>query len=334
MTEAAQTTETASTGPFTPEIIAEVFGPDAVQTAETEAKPAPVEAPAEAEPKEKPVSDRIAAAMRAEKKAAEDRAANERRKKELEEREGKLSPRESDLELFEKDPAAFVAKKNWTPAQVADFLDKLAGNVQPEALTEKKLSAQEQRIADLEAKLAAKEKAEEERVQTTQQRQIEAEAGKGFIDHIVSTVDKYPHLTEVYANDAEVVAAGFAVLTEVIGRSADGKPVTRVQAFEAKHGRGPTDQELAEHLDAVAKAKIEARSTASWRKGTAANQAGQAASGESKEVPPVNGTSPRTLSRADTSTRAAAPRPSGGELSQEEKDAQSIAILEKAMRKG
>jgi hypothetical protein len=328
MTDAAQTTTTTETGPFTPEIVADVFGPEAAEAQAEALKGAPP-AP-ESEPKEKPVSDRIAAALKAEKRAADLRAENERKQKDLDAREAAMKPTAEEIALFQEDPAAFIAKKGWTEKQVASFLDKLAGTYKPEAVADKKLTTLEQELAEVKAKLAAKEKAEEDARKSVQQRQIEAEAGKSFVEHIVSDVAKYPHLTEVYANDDEVIAAGFAVLTQIIGNDADGKPVTRVQAFMSQHGRGPTDQELAEHLDSVAKAKIEARTKASWRKGNAANQAGQAASGESK-VPPVNGTSPRTLSRADTSTRAAAPRKT--EWSQEQADEQSLAILQKAMKR-
>jgi hypothetical protein len=332
MTDAAQTTTTAeapSAGSFSAEEIADVFGPAAVPEAPApEAKEVP--AAAESEPKDKGVSDRIAAAMKAEKRAAELRAKNERKEKELGEREAALKPTAEEIALFQDDPAAFIAKKGWTEKQVASFLDKLAGTYKPEAVAEKKLTTLEQELADVKAKLAAKEQAEEAAKLTAQQRHAESEAGKAFIGHIVSDVQKYPHLTEVYANDAEVVAAGFEVLTQIVGKDAEGKPVTRVQAFMAQHGRGPTDQELAEHLDAVAKAKIEARSKASWRQGSAANQAGQAASGESK-VPQAKGTSPRTISRADTSIRAAAPRSAA--WSQEQADEESLRILERAMKR-
>lgn len=329
MTDAAKTT-TAEASPFSPEAIAEVFGDSATPTESpaTEAKEAPPAA--ESEPKEKPVSDRIAAALKAEKRAAELRAENERKQKDLDAREAAMKPTAEEITLFQEDPAAFIAKKGWTEKQVASFLDKLAGTYKPEAVADKKLTTLEQELAEVKAKLAAKEKAEEDAKKSVQQRQIEAEAGKSFIEHIVSDVAKYPHLTEVYANDDEVVAAGFAVLTQIIGNDAEGKPVTRVQAFRAQHGRGPTDQELAEHLDSVAKAKIEARSKASWRQGSAANQAGQAASGESK-VPQAKGTSPRTISRADTSIRAAAPRSAA--WSQEQADEESLRILERAMKR-
>ena len=324
----AAATETIA-GPFTSEMIVDTFGPDAVMPeSASAAESAPKDEPAKEEPK---VSDRIAAAMKAEKRAQQERENLRLKEKEISDRESALKPTAEDIRLFEEDPAKFIAKKGWTQKQVGEFLDKLAGNVQPEAVNEKKLTEQDQRIKELEDKLAAKEHAEESAKLSAQHQQAQEEAGKVFIEHIVSAVDKYPHLTEVYANDAEVVAAGFAVLTQIIGRDRDGKPVSRVQAFEAQHGRGPTDQELAEHLDSLAKAKIEARTTASWRKGVTTNQARQAASGESKEVPPVKGTSPRTLSRADTSQRAAAPR--NADWSQEKADEESLAIFSKAMKR-
>lgn len=329
MTDVAQNPAPTDTTAFTPEVIAEVFGDQAppAEASTPEAKGPPPAA--EPEPKESGVSDRIAAALKAEKKAAELRAKNERKEKELGEREAALKPTVDDVALFQEDPAAFIAKKGWSQKQVGEFLDKLAGTYKPEAVADKKLTTLEQELADVKARLAAKERAEETAKLTVQQRQAEAEAGKAFIGHIVSDVAKYPHLTEVFANDAEVVAAGFEVLTQIIGKDAEGKPVTRVQAFTAQHGRAPTDQELAEHLDAVAKAKIEARSKASWRQGSAANKAGQAASGETK-VPQANGTSPRTLSRADTSIRAAAPR--SASWSQEQADEESLRILERSMK--
>lgn len=331
MTDATATTSS----PFTPELIASVFN-DGTPPEETpdvtpeQADPEPAKAdgetaaPAEA-PKDKSVAERLAAALKAEKKAAELRAKNEAKARELEAREKTITPRESDAELFARDPAEYIAKKGWGQKEIAAFLDKLAGTYKPEAESEKKLTSVEQKVQELEARLAEKEALERARSLTVAQQ----EAGKGFVQHIASAADKYLHLTEYYS-DEEAVQAGFAVLNEVIGQDAEGKPVTRVRAFEAQHGRTPTDEELAEHLDAIAKAKLEARAKSSWRKGAATNQVSQA-NGEASAVPPAKGTSPRTLSRADTSERAAAPRQTG--WTQELADQKSLEILARGMKR-
>lgn len=342
---ATTTTPTPAAEPsvFSPDVIAEVFGPqdapanpanDVAKSAHEPAKAdekKPLDAPAEG-PKDK-VSDRITAALRAEKRAEQQRVELAAKKRELDDREAQLKPTAEDIRLFEEDPAAFVAKKGWNKQQVASFLDKLAGNVQPEAVADKKLTEQERRIADLEAKLAAEEASKK----TVAQRAHEEAAGKAFVQHIAGASEKYPYLVKEFT-ESEAVTVAFEALSQVIGRTPEGKPVTRLQAFIAQHGEGPSDEVIAEHINSIAQQRIEHRAKASWGKaGEVPAKPGQGAPiGDQSSAPQVTGASPRTLSRADQGSRAAAPRTKGNVWTHEDQaaaDEESMRILAAAGRK-
>lgn len=311
---------------FSPEQIAEVFGGEPSAPAEAavqEAKPSP-------SPEEKPapdtkVAERIAAATRAERKA-------EQRRLELESRAKEIEARDAEIKLFEQDPTAFIAKKGWGQKEIATFLEKLAGQHTPEAEADRKLSANEQRLKELEEKLAAKEAAEQDAAQAAQIQAAEKSAAEAFIADVTANAEKYPHLTQEFS-ESEAAQQALLGLRAVVRRDADGTPVTRVQAFIAKHGRAPTHDEIAEYLDGIAKTRIEARASASWgRKDKAANEGSKPTLGQQDSTPPVKGSSPRTLSRADTSQRAAAPITEA--WSQAKADEESLRIFERAMRKG
>lgn len=316
--------------PYTPEMIAETFGePEPVADSEAKVDAPVAEAPKPDAPKEKSVSERITSAKRMQMRVEAQRAETAREKASVAAERAAIAAEKEEIRLFEQDPAAFTAKKGWTAKQHAEFLEKYAGTHKPEAIADRKLSAQEQRIADLEAKLAAKEQTEAQASLTAQQQH----AGKVFVEDIAKDAALYPHLTQEY-DEAGAVRAAFGVLNEVLGKDRDGNEVTRLEAFRRAHGRGPTHNEIAEHLDALAKAKIEARNNSAWRKqGDAPTSGSQPSLGESKSVPPViKGTSPRSLSRADASQRAAPPRDT--KWSQEAADAESLRVFEKMMAKG
>lgn len=327
----------ASNG-FSADVIAEVFGPvdDATAVTETSVETTEADKAATEEPKAPGVSGRIVAAKRAEQRAAAQRTESESRKRQLDEQKATQDAREAELKLIEEDPAKYFELKKLGPKAIADHLERLAGTFKPEAVADKKISEQDQRIKDLEEKLAAKETAERTAHQTAAQRHAEAEAGKAFIADVAASADKYVYLTQEFTEE-QAVATAFAELNTVLGKDAAGNPVTRLQAYIAQHGEPPSHEIIAEHLNSIAQQRIEARSKASWRKaGDAPDTAGQASHGDLKIVPPVKGTSPRTLSARDTSQRAAAPRTKGNVWTAEdqaEADEASMRILAGAYRK-
>ena len=332
MSETATATETPSAaGPFTAEMITDTFGADAIipdGTATAAPEPAKSEpAPETVEPR---VAERIAANKRAEIRAAREREELASHRATLAEQKAAQDKREAELKLIEDDPAKYFELKKLGTKAIADHLEKLAGTYTPEAQADKKLSAVEQELADIKAKLAAKENAEREQTLTVQQREAEQAAGAAWLADVSASVDKYPHLTKEW-NEQEAVHVAFAELRRVVGHDAQGRPVTRVAAFERDNGRAPTHDEIAEYLDGVAKARIEARGKASWGKTVSAPNGSQPATGEQKSAPTVMGSSPRTLSTRDTSQRAAAPR--SIEWSQERADEESLRILMKAQKR-
>lgn len=326
MTEAA----TAEKHAFTPEMISEVFaepGATVEPVKQEPAKPAPEET-AETNSDDDKVASRIVAAKRVEAKIAQQREDVKRREAEIAAREKAAAEREAEQKLLEEDPIAYFAKKGWGEKEYAAHLERLAGTAKPEAIVEKKLTEQEQRVKALEDQLAV-ERARSEKVE---QSVADRQAGEAFVADVTANADKYPHLTQEFS-ETEAVQIAFAELRKVIGTTPDGKPVRRIDAFVRDNGRGPTHDEIAEYVDGLAKARIEARSKATWRKSgeSAPTPAGKPSLGDHSSTPPAKGSSPRTLSRADTSQRPAAPR---GGWSQEFADEESIRILEAAKRKG
>lgn len=347
MSEATSTTTTTTPAapppaPTLEQAVLDVFGPpDAVTTpAETVTtavdgaeKPA-AEAASDGAATDKPdpqqerVGARLAAAKRAELRASREREDLRAQRDSQEKRDADLKAREAEVRLLEDDPVKYFEIKKRGPRAIAEHLEKLAGTYKPEAIEAKKLTDVEERIATLEAEIKRRDEAEQVRVRTEQQTVAEREAGTAFIAHVGGAADKYPHLTQEFS-ESEAVTLAFTELTKVIRRDAEGRPVTRVQAYVAEHGEPPDNDVIAEHLDAIAKARIEARAKSGWRKPGEAAESASKANGQQREVPPAKGTSPRTLTSRDASTRASAPKP----WSQEAADEESVRILEAAFRK-
>jgi hypothetical protein len=340
--ETTQVQETQVPGPAaTPEAelaaaIEQVFGPQdrpAQVEPEKPTEPAATEPAKEleqaAEPPKDPaqerVAARIAAAKRAELKAAQDRAELRRTQEQIDARQRELDAREAKIRLIEEDPVRFFEEYKADPEA---FLKKLAGISAPEAVVEK-------RVATLEEELR-KEREQRQRIETEAARREEAakvEAGwkaasAEFVDHVAAKADAYPHLVEEFT-DEEAVHEAYRSLAEVVGRDAQGQPITRAQAYYAQHGEYPDNDVIAEYLNERAKARIDARAKSAWRK------RGEAAApvpsqgrtlGDPNPVPPVKGTSPRTLTSRAASEKASPPKG----WTQEAADEESLRILNEA----
>ena len=334
MTEAVQTTEAAPAAPVGPtleEAVVSVFGPQdepvAAEPAKEEATAEPAnDAPAE-EPKADKVGARIAAAKRAEQKAERERIEIRQAREQQERRNAELDAREKRLRLIEDDPVKFFEEFKADPKT---FLDKLAGEYKPENVVTKKLSAVEEELQRVKTELAQRDVATRQAQARAQADSAWKDASASFIAHVGEQADKYPSLTEAFTED-QATEKAFSVLTEVVGRDRDGSPITRTEAYRRQFGEYPDHDVVAEYLETLAKQELEARSKSAWRKrGESAEPASKAAlNGDSRSVPMVKGTSPRTLSSRDTNQRASAPKP----WSQEAADEESIRILEAAFRK-
>lgn len=330
MTDTA-TTESTPVAPTLEQVAAEVWGSDA-STSPAAGEPEKLDGSVEVkapespkDPKDERVGSRIAAAKKAEQRAERERIEIRQQKEAQERRQTELDAREKTLRLIEEDPVRFFEVAKVDPKK---FLDKLAGDYKPENLTNKEL-------ADLRAEVTQLREQATQRDQATQQAQARAqadgawkEASASFVAHVGEQAEKYPHLTEEFTED-QATEKAYEVLTETVGRDAQGRPISRAEAYRRQYGEYPDHDVVAEYLDALAKQSIESRSKSAWRKrGDGAAPAGQA-HGETKPVPPVKGTSPRTLTSRDASQRSAAPKP----WSQEAADEESIRILEAAFRK-
>lgn len=337
----APTETTTPAAPSLEAVAAQVWGSETSETApsaETESKDAAATELAEGaasggesaedKPKaEKTTAGRIAAAKKAEARVERERAEIRAQRAEIDRLKADHDQREKKLKLIEEDPVRFFEEYKADPKA---FLERLANVQKPEAVQERKVTAVEEELKALREEITRRDRETENRRALEQQVALEREAGSAFVAYVGEAADKYPHLTQEFTED-EAVQTAFAVLNEVVGRDREGKPVTRVAAYHAEHGVFPDHDVIAEHLEMVAKDRIERRAKSAWRKQGDAPQASQAnPNGESMRAPSAKGTGPRTLSRADTSQRAAAPRVA---WSQEAADEESIRILEAAFRK-
>lgn len=339
MSDAA--TQSVETTPASPaaipaDVVESVFGPqekppvDPANTNDREAantndEPAK-ETPAE-EPKLDKVGQRLAAAKRAEQKAERERMELRQAREQHEKRQAELDAREKKLRLIEEDPVKFFEEFKADPKT---FLDKLAGDYKPENVATKKLTAVEEELQRLKAEIAQRDEAARQSQSRAQANDAWKQASAAFIEHVGAQADRYPNLTNEMSEE-QATELAYSVLTQVVGRDPDGTPVTRSEAYRREHGEYPDHDVVAEYLDSIAKQRVEARQKSAWRKqGESADLASKATpNGDSKVVPTVKGTSPRTLSSRDTNQRAAAPKP----WSQEAADEESIRILEAALRK-
>lgn len=331
MTQAAQVVETppvaapiaAPAEPSLEELAAALFKPEEsaqVHDAEVVEEIPPVE-----EPKPDRVGARIAAAKRAEQRAEQQRLQMQAENRRIADANAQLDAREKRIKLIEDDPVRFFEEFKSDPKT---FLEKLAGEHKPENVASKKLSAVEQELKDLKDQLANRDAAA---VQAQNEGAWKVACDR-FISHVGEQAEKYPHLTNEFTED-QATQLAHSVLTEVVGRDAGGRPVTRSQAYFRENGVYPDHDVIAEHLDGIAKARVEARTNSPWRKlGNGAAPASQAAPNGDLKTPatPVKVASPRTLTSREASQRVAAQKP----WSQEAADEESLRILEAAFRKG
>lgn len=297
----------------------------ATDEASGEPKPAPEERPAEPA-KDERVAARIAAAKRAEQTAARERERIKSEAAALEAKQKEIEAREKRVKIIEEDPVRFFEEFKQDPKT---FLDKLAGEYKPEAVVDKKVKALEAELAQLKADAQKRETDQQTAAQRAQADEAWRVASAQFVQHVETSAEKYPSLVEEFT-EAEATDLAFKVLTEVVGRTDAGQPITRAQAYYAEFGAYPDDDVVAEHLDKLAKQRIEGRAKSGWRRsGEAAKPSSELPSGDPKPVPPVSGMSPRTLKARDASTRAAPPKV----WTQEAADEESIRLISAAMRK-
>lgn len=321
-------------GPTIAEAAAEVFGTDAVVTpiVETEAvlEVANTETNTEAEvedPKAARIGARVSAAVRAERKATAERNELRAERERHEQAKAGLDAREKRIRLIEEDPIKAFAELKLDPKT---FLEKLSGEYKPEAIASKEVAALTAKVTELEQQAKSRETAENNAKARAQVDQAWSDASSAFITHVAAQPEKYPNLCEQFT-EAEATELAYAKLTEVVGRTRDGKPLTRSEAYRAQHGDYPDDEVIAEFIDGIAKQRVESKAKSGWRKQgerPASQLSESSPNGDQKPVPPVKGTIPRTLTAREASTRAAAPKP----WSQEAADEESIRLIQAGLK--
>lgn len=233
-----------------------------------------------------------------------------------------LKEREEILEILDSgDPAEYFARTKKDPRE---FLERLARSGEQGAKDTSRLTKLERETQDLREKLAQKEQAERENGKRETQAEMDRrhaalrqQADQNFIAQI--SPDTHPHLTEKY-DEREVVDLARRVLSEVVGTDAKGNPVSRAAAFEMRYGKLPDDAMVASFLETREAERKATRATAGWTK-------------KEKTTPADKPTiSPRPKERASARPIPNDTRPQPSNLSQEEIDRQSVAILEAAIR--
>jgi hypothetical protein len=270
-----------------------------VEPAKAEEKPVePVVDPKEVE-REARQAKRIEVARRAELQAAQ-----ERRRAQAEAQEAKTL--REKMENLKKDPLGTLKEIGLDPTE---FLERVVSDGKPtqESLI-KELQAQLQQIND--------ERAQERlEIQRAQVQSTVYKAMDEFVDLVAANSAKYSHLVDEYTPE-EIARQALAY----------GKQYGR--AYVEATGEDLTDDVIASKLEELAAARSATRR--SWSEKVKGKQTSQVPS-ESVKVgdgPQVNTKpeAPRTLSNDMASERASAPKT----WSQEDADAQSLLILQKA----
>ncbi len=335
MTDAVTTEAPAQAEPTIEQIAAELFGDPAPATTEAAPdKPAPVVEEPRPDPVAEKVASRIAAAQKAEMRGAKLRAEMAAERTALEAQRSEVAAEKALVEQWKaakQSPSKALEILGMSPKE---FLESLATEHEPEAVAARAMLGTQTEVQKLQAKLDAMEARDAEREKAARERTLQAEteqASSGFLDFVASNAAKYPTLVEELT-PSEIVREGFACLDEVVGKDDMGKPVTRLQAFQAEHdGNAPTDEEIAEFLEYRAQPRAKARSEWRTRIGQRAPEASEAKpTGVQQASQPDQGTSPRTLTSRAASEKASAPP----KWSQEQADEESLRILNASFKTG
>jgi hypothetical protein len=295
--------------------------PEEESTVETEPPPPP-------DPKQESIARRIATAKRAEIRAAQERAELKAQRDAIEREKADLEAKAARYRTLEEDPVKAFEVLGLDPKT---FLEKLAGEHNPANVQAKEIAALKAEIEALKTETTRERETAKQRELRLQSEQVWTEASQGFVKHIEATAEKYPHLVAEFT-EGEAIAAAERALLEVVGTDDAGQPVTRAEAYRLQFGEYPDNDVIAEFLDTQAKARAEARQNSAWRKQVPANGSQPLSSGDPnpKAPPVIKGSSPRTLTSRAASEKATS---ISKQWTQEAADAESLRILEDALRK-
>lgn len=302
-----------------------VFGTDAPAepaTSETDAaqkEQAPATKPEPPKADER-VAARILAAQKADERAAKNRAEIAAQKAELDKQRGELAELAKIAELVKASKASPSKALELLGYEPRAFLETLATEHEPAAVAARVASEGRSEVEKLRAEVEAMRKEREAAERAAKDREMEEGATQSvrlFVDHVANNAAKYPHLVDEFTPD-EIAKHGWDLAMK------------HSAGFEAEFGRPPNDEEIADHLEEMAKQRAEQRTAWRTRIGKSAPNSSAASTGEIRAAQPENqGQSPRTLTSRVTSVKASAPKPWSQELADEE----SMKVLSQAFGK-
>lgn len=283
-------------------------------------------------PGDEPVTERvtakIAAGLRAERRAADARrernafeASKVQASRELDAQRAAVA---ADLKLVEQLKAAKASPSEALRLLGLDgktFLTTLANENEPHAIAARAVSVEQTEREKLAAEVASLKKSLADREAGEVNARITHDgvvAQRAFLDHVATKADEYPNTVEEFT-PREIVERGWKLAEQY------SKPY-----FE-KYGEYPSDEVIAEQLEKEAAARAQQRTDSAWRERvgkTAPKPKLGTPTGDSRASQPERGPSPRTLSSRQTSERGSAPRP----WTQEAADEESMRILNGAIK--
>lgn len=214
--------------------------PTTPQEGSTEAQPTENEASEASPVVEQPDPDleiarKLENASKAAARARRHEAEMQRMRSELDAERRRLAEMRAEYEAALEDPIEHYLKKGKDPVEVAKRFAK-------------PMSEEEKRIAKLEAKLEAEERARQERETAEQTRQRQYAQQRAWADFVRQIEpEEYPHLTSMY-EPTEVPRLVQNLLSRPSDASDPESPTVR-EVFRERFGRDPTPKEIRDALE-------------------------------------------------------------------------------------
>lgn len=268
-----------------------------------------------AKPKDERTAARIAAAMRAESRAAKQREEIASQRADIERQHAELKAATEAAEAFKAaktSPSKALELLGVSPKQ---FLESLATENDPSSVAKRETSRAMTEVETLRSEVEALRKEREAERQQRAAREHEAATlatQEAFVNFVAESYERYPHLCE-------------ELTPEEIGAEALRVAMRYASTYKAETGEDFTDDVLADYLESQAKERAERR--AAFRARFRPAQAGD--HGQKQETAqPDKSQNPRTLTSRIAAAKASPPR----DMTPEEADRQSRAIFEAALR--
>lgn len=274
------------------------------ESAESDAPPQKADpaAASEVDPKTERVSARIAAARRAEIRAAQERDRIKAERAEIERMRAEVSELAKVAEqakLAKTSPSKLLELAGLDPKS---FLEALATETEPASVAKRVASESLSEVEKLKAELAAERDAmrrEREALTAAQRerhlREAQATTTQQFVNHVAESAEKYPHLVAEFTPE-EIAERGWSVAMQ------------HAEAYKARFGDYPDDEVIAEFLEQQAKERAEKRNAWRERIGQRATPPSKGKPGDAGAGQSVKANVPRTLTNGAASQKSTAPK--------------------------